>query len=387
MSAPRTDQLDGERSGANDAVSPEAAARRTRAAQVIGVTTLFLVGGYLLVGVIRSAAPPPKPEKKPDPVRAMVSYVEPNIAPKTQPSPEPARQVAASIGRSTEPPKDDVLEAARRAPLTAYSTGFKAGLGQPSPNAHAPGTSHVVDADPKDNAFAKRFQATAFDVARAGHIGDRRFIVAQGTSIPCVLETAMQSDQPGFVSCVVSRDVLSDNGRVVLMEKGTQVVGEYRGGMSQGQSRLHVMWSRAKTPEGVVVTLASAATDALGRAGVGGYVDNHWWARFGSALLLSIVSDASSAGSSALKAKAGVEANGTSQAGTQAAAIAVEQSSQIKPTLHKNQGDLVSIFVARDLDFSSIYRLAVTPDSGAWRNIDAVPVDASGRPRSYGGTK
>ncbi len=384
MSTLPNDQLDGERSGANDAVTPEAAARRTRIAQVVGVTALFLVGGYLLVGVIRNAAPPPKAEKKPEPVRSMVAYVEPVAAPKAVAAPTPSTAVIASISRPTEPPKDDMLEAARRAPLTAFNSAFKSSPTQTPPNAPTAnaGAPFVVDGDPKDNAFAKRFQATAFDVARAGHIGDRRFIVAQGTSIPCVLETAMQSDQPGFVSCLISRDVLSDNGRVVLMEKGTQVVGEYRGGMSQGQSRLHVMWSRAKTPEGVVVTLASAATDALGRAGVGGTIDNHWWERFGSALLLSIVSDASSAGSSALKAKAGVEANGTSQAGTQAAAIAVEQSSQIKPTLHKNQGDMVSIFIARDLDFSSVYRLAVTPNNGAWDRIEAQQVDAQGRPTS-----
>ncbi len=78
-----------------------------------------------------------------------------------------------------------------------------------------------------------------------------------GTSIPCVLETALSSDQPGFTSCVINRDVLSDNGRVVLMEKGTQVVGEYRGGLRRGQKRLFVLWNRAKTPTGVIITLAS----------------------------------------------------------------------------------------------------------------------------------
>ena len=108
---------------------------------------------------------------------------------------------------------------------------------------------------------------------------------------PLSLETALASDQPGFTSCVINRDVLSDNGRVVLMEKGTQVVGEYRGGLQRGQKRLFVLWNRAKTPKGVIVTLASPATDALGRAGVDGYVDTHWWERFGSALLLSIVGD------------------------------------------------------------------------------------------------
>ncbi|WP_410859512.1 TrbI/VirB10 family protein, partial [Paraburkholderia sp. SIMBA_054] len=76
------------------------------------------------------------------------------------------------------------------------------------------------------------------------------------------------------------------------MEKGTQVVGEFRGGLQRGQKRLLVLWNRAKTPEGVIITLASPATDALGRSGFDGHVDRHWWERFGSALLLSIVGDA-----------------------------------------------------------------------------------------------
>ncbi len=56
-----------------------------------------------------------------------------------------------------------------------------------------------------------------------------------GASIPCILETAISSDQPGFTSCIVSRDILSDNGRVVLLDKGTQIIGEYRAGLKRGQ--------------------------------------------------------------------------------------------------------------------------------------------------------
>jgi type IV secretion system protein VirB10 len=143
------------------------------------------------------------------------------------------------------------------------------------------------------------------------------------------------------------------------MEKGTQVVGEYRGGLQRGQKRLFVLWNRAKTPKGVIVTLASPAADALGRAGVDGYIDTHWWERFGSALLLSIVGDVTSYAGGRLQ-DSDVDAQNTTGAGQQAAAIAVEQSISIPPTLNKRQGDLVSIFVARDLDFSGVYRLRVT---------------------------
>jgi type IV secretion system protein VirB10 len=266
--------------------------------------------------------------------------------------------------------KDELLDSARRAPVMAYSGSQK------NASARLDASDQTVPTDsnfvPMDNSMMNQNQSnsdqqkfdgllrpTRLEGSRAGTLGNRDFIVAMGTSIPCVLETALASDQPGFTSCVINRDVLSDNGRVVLMEKGTQVVGEYRGGLQRGQKRLFVLWNRAKTPKGVIVTLASPATDALSRAGVDGYVDTHWWERFGSALLLSIVGDATSYANSRLQ-DGDVDAQNTTSAGQQAAAIAVEQSINIPPTLNKHQGEAVSIFVARDLDFSGVYRLRVT---------------------------
>ncbi|MGK9265014.1 type IV secretion system protein VirB10 [Sinorhizobium meliloti] len=266
--------------------------------------------------------------------------------------------------------KDELLDSARRAPVMAFSGGQKnATQRREADNSETaaksnflPFNSNMIGQN-QQNSEEQRFDGllrpTKLEGSRAGTLGNRNYIVAMGTSIPCVLETAMASDQPGFTSCVINRDVLSDNGRVVLMEKGTQIVGEYRGGLHRGQKRLFVLWSRAKTPNGVIVTLASSATDALGRAGVDGDVDTHWWERFGSALLLSIVGDATSYANNRLQDSDVDPQNATSTA-QQAAAIAVEQSINIPPTLLKNQGELVSIFVARDLDFSGVYTLRIT---------------------------
>ncbi|MBY3312554.1 type IV secretion system protein VirB10 [Rhizobium laguerreae] len=288
-----------------------------------------------------------------------------------QPVATPPEALLPTPGIPEQAGEDEkLLDAARRAPVIAYS-------GEKSRQPHARdqdasadtgsnyvpfGNSHgdlSAEAENEDQRFNRMLAPTQLQGSRAGTLGNRDFIVAMGTSIPCVLETALSSDQPGFTSCVINRDVLSDNGRVVLMEKGTQVVGEYRGGLRRGQKRLFVLWNRAKTPKGVIITLASPATDALGRAGVDGYVDTHWWERFGSAILLSIVGDATSYVSSQLQ-DSDVEADNTTSAGKQAATIAVEQSINIPPTLLKHQGELVSIFVARDLDFSSVYRLRVS---------------------------
>ncbi|MFU0507293.1 type IV secretion system protein VirB10 [Pseudaminobacter sp. NGMCC 1.201702] len=272
-----------------------------------------------------------------------------------------------AVETAETPAVDELLDAARRAPVMAF------GGGQSGNNARTSDTTAATDSsflpvdgllggggqENEDQRFNRMLKPTVLEGSKAGHLGNRNFIVAMGTSIPCALETALSSDQPGFTSCVITRDVLSDNGRVVLMEKGTQVVGEYRGGLRRGQNRLFVLWNRAKTPTGVIITLASPATDAIGRAGFDGYVNTHWWERFGSALLLSVVGDVATWAGQELQ-RSDVQAQGTASSGKEAAAIAVEQSINIPPTLTKHQGSLVSIFVARDLDFSSIYGLQVT---------------------------
>jgi type IV secretion system protein VirB10 len=268
----------------------------------------------------------------------------------------PAAPIAAASA-SPAPAPDQMLESARRAPVLAYNRPISSG--RPTRD----GVTGSIPADPYGfgraeprNDLADKLKPTPIEGVSAARLPNRNLVVTQGTSIPCVLETAMSSDVAGFVSCVVLRDVMSDSGNVVLMEKGTQVVGEYRGNVRRGSKRLFVLWTRAKTPTGVIAALASPATDALGRSGFDGDVDTHFFERFGSALLLSIVNDASSIGRQQLQ-DSSIQINNTTGATNTAAGIAVEQSINIPPTLSKNQGELVNIFVARDVDFSSVYQL------------------------------
>jgi type IV secretion system protein VirB10 len=170
-----------------------------------------------------------------------------------------------------------------------------------------------------------------------------------------VLQSAMDSSQPGYVSCIVPRNIYSDNGRVVLMEKGTKIVGEYQGGLNRGQYRLFVLWTRAVTPRGIAIDVGSPATDELGRSGVDGRVDNFFWQRFGTALLFSLVEDAATVGSEAV----GNGASNTTRVPSDAASTILQQNGQIRPVLRKNQGENVGITVAQDFDFSTVYGLSL----------------------------
>ncbi|WP_336277041.1 type IV secretion system protein VirB10 [Bartonella sp. CB178] len=258
---------------------------------------------------------------------------------------------------------NSLLEAAQRAPVLAYSNQNQSQTSTTPENASSP-----AKLEGKIDEVAQRFnhllKPTVSEGVRASILGNRNYVIAMGTTIPCILETAISSDQQGFVSCIISRDILSDNGRVVLLDKGTQIVGEYRAGLKKGQNRLFVLWNRAKTPNGVIITLASPATDALGRSGMDGDVDNHWFERIGSALLVSIVKDVTRyAGERFLSSKEKETKNSdTLSSGQNIANIFAENYANIPPTLTKNQGEMVNVFVARDLDFSGVYKLKVTED-------------------------
>ena len=187
---------------------------------------------------------------------------------------------------------------------------------------------------------------------------NRRFILPQGTFINCVMETAVDTSVPGMTSCRIPENVFSMDGRTLLIERGSRVFGEYRGAVANGLARLFLLWTRVETPHGVIIDLNSPATDSLGRSGVSGYVDNHWWQRFGSALMFSLVQDGFDFAMT--KANKSSETNyyGSSQSTmTELIREAMRWAGNIPPTLHVNQGAGVGIFVARPVDMSGVYRL------------------------------
>lgn len=271
------------------------------------------------------------------------------------PQPMPPGQAAAMPQQRQPSPTEVLREAARRSSLIAYG-GERDGGGADRRYGDAGGGAAAENAGvrPSTNLDTLR-RASVIGQAKASALPDRNFLVTAGSFIPCVLQTAMDSSQPGYVSCILPRNVYSDNGRVVLMEKGTRVFGEYQGGLNRGQYRLFVLWTRAVTPRGIAIDVGSPATDALGRGGVDGRVNNFFWQRFGTALLFSLVEDAATVGAEAV----GNNGSNTTRVPSDAASTVLQQNAEIKPVLRKNQGEDVGITVAQDFDFSTVYGLSL----------------------------
>lgn len=215
------------------------------------------------------------------------------------------------------------------------------------------GASHPRTVQEMANALAAKGPLTSSNQSSAAKLGDRSLLLARGAFVPCVLETDLNSNVAGLSSCVVSGDVYSDDGKVVLIDKGARVLGEYRNTLKQGDARIAVLWNRIKTPTGMVVDVDSPAADGTGAVGVEGAIDNHWMQRIGSAFLLSLVQDVVAAKTK--NEQGGGTVVNTSNTSKSMAEKVLDSTINIPPTLTKNRGERLMIFVNRDLWFDSVY--------------------------------
>lgn len=191
--------------------------------------------------------------------------------------------------------------------------------------------------------------------SKASSLSNLSQTILQGKFIDAVLETAIHSDLPGMIRAMVSHDVYAESGESVLIPKGSRLVGQYNSELVKGQSRIFVVWNRLVRPDGIEVALGSGGTDSLGRAGLTGKVNNHFWKIFGNSLLLSIIGAGTANGGVST-----TDPYNSTAAYRQQAAEAFQSSSarvlqdaiNIPPTITIKQGILIKVLVARDLDFS-----------------------------------
>lgn len=297
-------------------------------------------------------APPPPPNLNPAPA---ASVQRPSTAP---PAPMAQPRQYGPDGKPILTPEEQLKLDRLNAPV-AFKRDAATGAGAPRQN-YAMGSAGPA---PQGNsgALGSALVATSTPTARAAMLPNRDFIIPKGTMIDCTMETAIESSLAGMVKCVQTYDVYSDSGRVVLLERGTVFTGEYRAEMRPGQANLFILWAEARTPKGVVVELASPATDSLGRAGVSGFLDKHFMERFGAAMMFTAIQTVSGVLQNRAQGQNNtVYTGGSGNSGSemnQMISDLVKPGMQIQNSITKNQGEHVNIFVARLLDFRGVYEL------------------------------
>lgn len=268
------------------------------------------------------------------------------------PPPAPAPQTPPA-----KTPAQLALERKLSGAVFAHQSQTSASL-PPLPEPSAQDSTGQVPEPPRAGAsdWGGLLRPTPTAAVQAQVLPTQRFLLPKGAFIDCTLETAIDSTLPGMTTCVTATDTFGADGKVVLLERGTQLVGETRGQVQQGMARVFVLWTQARTPAGIVVPLDSPGTDELGRSGLPGEVERHFWERFGAAMLISMLDVGVQAGvQSTDRGNGTVIYNPTESEGVSTEAL--KGTINIPPTVLKRNGDRIQVLVARDLDFRSVYEL------------------------------
>ncbi len=209
--------------------------------------------------------------------------------------------------------------------------------------------------------FGGQLQGSTTPKVAASMLGNRSLTLPKGTAFTCALKTKVISAVSGLVGCQVQRNVFSDDGRVLLIERGSHLDGEYRiASVRPGTVRIPVLWTRIRTPLGVTVDIDSPGTGQLGESGIDGYVDNRWGERIGAAMLLSLIDDSVKLviqNQASDRQADTIVLPSTTANSSKLAEKVLDSTINIPPLIYQNQGGIVGIYVARDVDFSSVYEL------------------------------
>lgn len=300
------------------------------------------------------------------------------LVPPLPPAPPPPIQRPIDDGTADDgtvevSPEDKAQAKARMQSqmLIAKSGGLLGGGlgGKTDPNT-GQSLTEINDNDPNVGFADSFFNQKDSPFATARKLGDTSRLITQGKILDAVLETPINTDIPGMIRAVVSRDIYAESGRAILVPKGSRLVGTYNSLVIRGNKRVNVIWSRVIRPDGIDIMIRSPGTDQLGTAGVPGDVDNKYLEIFASAFLVSAITIGVGAATDAIDPRddstrtqntdgsTTTNTSATQDAGVKAVDMFGDAGTNLvngflnlKPTITIPQGTRVNVFVNRDLVF------------------------------------
>ncbi len=305
-------------------------------------------------------APPPPPPPPPPPAPPAAVRVQ------NAPPPKPQAPLAPPDIKAIAPTENKAVD--RRSAGRMRSNMMLLSGGKATESDQKSIAKDAINENDPNAAFtANAIAASGTETTKATQLANLGNLIAQGKIINAVLETAINTDLPGTLRAVISRDVYAEAGRDVLIPKGSRLIGTYNTGVFRGQKRVLIVWTRVITPEGLDIAVGSSATDSLGKAGVEGMVDNKFMESFSAALLTSLISvgvavaaDSTISGSSTTTTNTDGSSSSTGGAGAAAANSAAKALGTVgtevvgslldlRPTLTIDQGTRINVFVNKDL--------------------------------------
>ncbi len=370
--------------------------RRVGRNQSLGMAALIVGGAVAAYFVLAAANEKPRDVADSDEEFQTTTFRPPSFVrdeekPQPRPEqeiiklPEPPEVVEEAPVDTTEfkvpVPPEVVEQAPEMAPVEDFPDRYKSGLISLDQKGNGTGSGSLSDegdtglsvaGEDRNSKYLAAASSLADRTAKARQIERIDAMIPEGTLIPGILETAINSDLPGQIRAITSQDVYSFDGRRVLIPTGTRLIGEYQSEVTRGQKRIFVIWTRLLRDDGVSVRLNSIGADSLGRSGLTGNVGNKWRERFGSAIMLSVVG----AGASFLTGYGSDQAFGDddsdAQRGEELARETIAETFsdmanqvlgenlRIPPTISVSQGERVFVYVRQDLDFGAMYDDPVT---------------------------
>lgn len=184
-----------------------------------------------------------------------------------------------------------------------------------------------------------------------------RYVLQEGAVIQAVMMTALNSQLPGHVSARVTQDVYdSIRGTKLIIPAGSRLEGEYNSDVKFGQDRVFMGFNRIILPSGSSIQISAwKSSDAIGRSGVGGRVNNHILPTLGYGILLATIGNVlqpktAVAPSLSLPGQSPSIGDAAGQVVSTTANNILGKYQNMKPEITLYAGQKVSLIVAQDIE-------------------------------------
>ncbi|MHB9597529.1 TrbI/VirB10 family protein (plasmid) [Pseudomonas amygdali pv. morsprunorum] len=199
---------------------------------------------------------------------------------------------------------------------------------------------------------------TTFAPAKAYLAPNRKYLVSHNTYTRCALYNEIISTHPGMVDCRLTDPLYSADGSTVIAAAGDKLTGEQTVEVGPGETSVFTTWTEIETQSGVRAKLDSLGAGPMGASGTEAWINRHYMQRFGGAVMLSFIQDALQAASNTTQKSSGsggYTVNNSEQNVESMANKALDSTINIPDTAHLLPGTVITVIVARDIDFSSVF--------------------------------